>query len=154
MRRHTDPGLKQFLACLGVLVFSLSPGGCANSKPAPGPMRRYRIEGEILKTDSADQTATIRHKDIEGWMHAMTMDYPIRKKEDFSQLHAGDHITGTVYVQDEDFSVGDIHVTSQHVTSQHVTSQQPTPQQPTPQQPTPQQPTPQQPTPQQPTPPK
>ena len=48
-------------------------------------------------------------KAIEGWMGAMTMDYPIRTKEDFAKLHPGDRIDGTVYVQDEDYSVGDIH---------------------------------------------
>jgi len=82
---------------------------CGKPKPAAGPVHEYRIDGMILKTNSADQTATIKHKAIEGWMGAMTMDYPIRTKEDFSKLHPGDRITGTVYVQDEDYSVGNIH---------------------------------------------
>jgi Cu/Ag efflux protein CusF len=93
-----------------ILACALLTAACAKTKPASGPVHKYRIDGEILKTNPADQTATIKHKDIQGWMQAMTMDYPIRTKEDFTKLHAGDHIIGTVYVQDEDFSVGDIHV--------------------------------------------
>lgn len=83
---------------------------CGTKKPPAGPLRQYAIEGEVLKVNPADQTATIKHKDIEGWMHAMTMDYPIRTKEDFAKLHPGDHIKGTVFVQDEDYSVGSIQV--------------------------------------------
>jgi len=90
------------------LLSALLLGTCASPKPAAGPLHKYRIEGEILKTDPASQTATIKHKPIEGWMGAMTMDYPIRTKEDFAKLHAGEHIAGTVYVQDEDYSVGDV----------------------------------------------
>jgi Cu/Ag efflux protein CusF len=83
---------------------------CGTKKPPAGPLRQYLIEGEVLKVNPADQTATIKHKDIEGWMHAMTMDYPIKTKEDFAKLHPGDHIRGTVFVQDEDYSVGSIQV--------------------------------------------
>ena len=100
MRRISASALFLFLALL--------LGTCATPKPAAGPLHKYRIEGEILKTDPTSQTATIKHKAIEGWMGAMTMDYPIRTKEDFAKLHAGEHIAGTVYVQDEDYSVGDV----------------------------------------------
>jgi Cu/Ag efflux protein CusF len=90
------------------LLLALLLATCANPKPAAGPLHKYRIEGEILKTDPDSRTATIKHKAIEGWMGAMTMEYPIRTKEDFAKLHPGDHIDGTVYVQDEDYSVGDV----------------------------------------------
>jgi Cu/Ag efflux protein CusF len=90
------------------LLSALFLMACSSPKPVPGPLHKYRIEGEILKTDPATQSATIKHKAIEGWMGPMTMDYPIRTKEDLAKLHVGDHITGTVYVQDEDYSVGDV----------------------------------------------
>ncbi len=98
------------ICALALFLFSaLWLGACTGSKPAAGPLHKYRIEGEILKTDPAGQTATIKHKAIEGWMGAMTMDYPIRTKEDFAKLHVGDRVDGTVYVQDENYSVGDVH---------------------------------------------
>lgn len=99
------------MCALGLLPVSvLWLAGCSKPKPPAGPVHEYKIEGEILKTDPASRTATIKHKAIEGWMGAMTMDYPIRTKEDFAKLHAGDRIAGTVYVQDEDYSVGNIRV--------------------------------------------
>ena len=100
--------MRRICASALLLVSALLLGTCTGSKPAAGPLHKYRIEGEILKTDPASRTATIKHKAIEGWMCAMTMDYPIRTKEDFAKLHAGDHIDGTVYVQDEDYSVGNV----------------------------------------------
>ena len=90
------------------MVISGWMGSCSKPEPPAGPLREYRMEGEILKVNPAEQTATIKHKDIAGWMHAMTMDYPIRTKEDLAKLHVGDHITAKVYVRDEDYSVGDI----------------------------------------------
>lgn len=95
---------------VGLLLAVLWCAGCSKPQPPAGPVHEYRIEGEILKTDPADQTATIKHKAIEGWMGAMTMDYPIRTKQDFAKLHAGDQIDGTVFVQDENYSVGNIKV--------------------------------------------
>jgi Cu/Ag efflux protein CusF len=100
--------MKRICALSLFLLPALWLGACGTPKPAAGPLHKYRIQGQILKTDPATQTATIKHKAIEGWMGAMTMDYPIRTKEDFARLHVGDRIDGTVYVQDEDYSVGDV----------------------------------------------
>jgi len=102
--------MRRIFAAGLLLVLALGTGACNKTKTPAGLVHEYRIEGEILKTNPADQTATIKHKAIVGWMGAMTMDYPIRTKEDFAKLHTGDHIDGTVYVQDEDYSVGKIHV--------------------------------------------
>ena len=94
----------------GFCLLAVLGAACGTKTPPKGPVKQYAIEGEVLKVNPADQTATIRHGDIEGWMHAMTMDYPIRTKEDFAKLHPGDHIKGTVFVQDEDYSVGSIQI--------------------------------------------
>jgi Cu/Ag efflux protein CusF len=103
--------MRRICALALLLLSTLLLVACASPKPPSGPLHKYRIEGEILKTDPTNQTATIKHKAIEGWMGAMTMDYPIRTKEDFAKLHTGDRISGTVYVQDEDYSVGDVQQT-------------------------------------------
>jgi len=94
----------------GLLVLCLWISDCSKPKPPAGPLHQYRIEGEILKVTPGDRTATIKHKAIEGWMGAMTMDYPIRTEQDLAKLHPGDRIEGTVYVQDEDYSVGNIKI--------------------------------------------
>lgn len=91
------------LVCLSLICMV----ACTKPKPAE-PVKEYKIEGEILKVNSVEQSATIKHKPIEGWMGAMTMDYPIKTKEDMAKLHPGDHIEGTVYVQGEEYTVGNI----------------------------------------------
>ena len=98
------------IAVIAALVALIFANACSAPKPA-GPVKEYKIEGDILKVNPAEQSATIKHKPIEGWMGAMTMDYPIKTKDDMSRLHVGDHINGTVYVQGEEYSVGNIQAT-------------------------------------------
>jgi protein SCO1/2 len=90
------------------LAMSVLISGCSGHKVTSTAVKRYPIEGEILKVNPGDQTATIKHSEIKGWMGAMTMDYPVPSKTDMGKLHSGDHIKGTVFVQDEEFWVGDI----------------------------------------------
>jgi Cu/Ag efflux protein CusF len=91
-----------------LLAAALLLAGCSKQPVNHEPIRKYHIDGEIVRLDPDAQSAVIRHKDIEGWMKAMTMDYPFRSKEDYAKLHPGDHITGTVFVQGDDFWVGEI----------------------------------------------
>jgi len=92
------------------LAIALLISACSNHKVTSTAVQRYPIDGVIVRVNQGEQTATIQHKAIPGWhnMGAMTMDYPIPSKTDFGKLHSGDHITGTVFVQDEEFWVGDI----------------------------------------------
>jgi protein SCO1/2 len=62
--------------------------------------------------DSVQRIATIRHGKIDGWMEAMTMDFPIRDGEELDKLQAGNHIAGTVYVDGVTFSLGDVRQTT------------------------------------------
>ena len=98
--------MKTLTLCLALVAILVS--GCSNRKVTSTAVKRYPIEGRILKMNPGEQTATIRHKDIPGWMGAMTMDYQIPSKTDYAKIHVGDQIKGTVFVQDEEFWVGDI----------------------------------------------
>jgi Cu/Ag efflux protein CusF len=53
--------------------------------------------------------ARIKHQKVEGWMEAMTMEFPVRDETEFHALHTGDQIEATVFVQDTDFWIGEIH---------------------------------------------
>jgi Cu/Ag efflux protein CusF len=76
-------------------------GGCSQApKPAP---KEYQVTGEILKLDPAAQTASVKAGKIEGWMEAMTMDFPIRDKQEFAKLKVGDKIHAKVSVQGTDY---------------------------------------------------
>jgi Cu/Ag efflux protein CusF len=90
------------------LVLFLVVGACSNHIVKSTLTKRYPIEGDVLTMNQGDTTAKIKHQAIQGWMGGMTMDYLVPSKADFAKLHPGDHFKGTVFVQDEEFWLGDI----------------------------------------------
>lgn len=82
--------------------------GCSKQAPSP-PEKHYTLTGKVVSVNAKEQTASIDHEPIKGWMdEAMTMDYPIRSKAEFDQLHPGDRITATVNVRGFDYDLSDI----------------------------------------------
>ena len=53
--------------------------------------------------DPSAQLATIKGDEIQGWMPAMTMEYPIKDKQEFQKLKAGQQIQAKVLVQGTDY---------------------------------------------------
>ena len=45
--------------------------------------------GDVIGVDPKTQMATIKGDKIEGWMEAMTMEYPVKDKSEFAKLAAG-----------------------------------------------------------------
>ena len=87
----------------------------ACSKPAPEtqdtkaePIQKYALHGEVIRLDSKDNLATIKHEKIGDWMGAMTMEFPVKDPQDYAKLHAGDKIDATVFVQGLSFWVGEV----------------------------------------------
>lgn len=72
------------------------------------PIHEYKLDGVIVGLDSQGHIAKIKGEKIEGWMEAMTMEYPMKDRSEFAGLHVGDHITATVFVQDLNYSIGEI----------------------------------------------
>jgi Cu/Ag efflux protein CusF len=72
--------------------------------------KRYPVQGDIKALDPASKIATIDAGPIGDWMGAMTMEYPVKPDADFQKLHVGDHIEGTVVVNDPTFYVTDVKV--------------------------------------------
>ncbi len=81
--------------------------GCGG-KPAPAPERHYQLRGEVVSLDVKQQTATIKHGPISGWMDAMTMEYPVKSKAEFDALHPGEQIVATVNVRGDDYELAGI----------------------------------------------
>ncbi|HLK62462.1 MAG TPA: copper-binding protein [Bryobacteraceae bacterium] len=88
-------------------VFALALIGCKAKLPEG---KRYPIQGEITALDTSAKTATINAGKIEGWMEAMTMEYPVKPDAEFQKLHVGDHIDATVVVSDPGYYVTDVTV--------------------------------------------
>ena len=74
------------------------------------PTRRYPMQGEVKALDASARTATIAAGKIEGWMEAMTMEYPVKPEAEFQKLHVGDKIEATVVVADVKYYVTEIKV--------------------------------------------
>jgi Cu/Ag efflux protein CusF len=66
------------------------------------------MRGTVMGVDVSGHTATIKHDDIEGFMKAMTMGYPVKDTAELGNLSVGEPITATVYVDGDDFWVGNI----------------------------------------------
>lgn len=80
---------------------------CEKAKP---PSRQYQLRGVVIKIDPAAKAATIDGEKIDGWMEAMTMEYPISDPADLKKLKPGDKITATVDVRDLDYSLSNIQI--------------------------------------------
>ena len=76
--------------------------GCSR-KPAPKPPVEYQMRGEVVSLDPSAQLATIKGEEIQGWMPAMTMEYPVKDKQEFQKLKAGEQIQAKVLVQGSDY---------------------------------------------------
>jgi protein SCO1/2 len=85
-----------------LLLATLLLVGCSQ-KPAPKPPVEYQMRGEVIKVDPSAQLATIKGEEIQGWMPAMTMEYPVKDKQEFQKLKAGERIQAKVVVQGTDY---------------------------------------------------
>jgi protein SCO1/2 len=81
---------------------------CTRSNAPEKPVQRYPLRGEVVRLQPDSQVAVIKHEKIEGWMEAMTMEFPVRDKQQFAKLAEGMHIRATVLVQDLDYWLEDI----------------------------------------------
>ena len=88
------------LIALGYLVLACacSPKPAATAKPEP---KRYRLEGNVVAIDKSRHEVTIDHKQIPGFMDAMTMPYTLPDEAVLGGLTVGDSITAALVVADD-----------------------------------------------------
>ncbi|HLH41395.1 MAG TPA: copper-binding protein [Bryobacteraceae bacterium] len=77
------------------------------SKPAAEP-KQYPLRGQVVRLDPAAKTATIDAQKIEGWMEAMSMEYPVKDPNDFAKLQPNQCIDATVMVRGTEYWVADV----------------------------------------------
>ena len=97
---------------LSILLLAFTLCACKEKAAKPvlnAPIEKYKLDGVVVSVDLKGHIAKINGQKIDGWMDAMTMDYPVKEQVEFDKLHAGDHIAATVFVQDLNFWVGEIH---------------------------------------------
>ena len=62
---------------------------CISASLTAGCAKRYRVDGLVLRADPARATLTVSHRDIPGYMPAMTMPFPVRKPAELAGLRPG-----------------------------------------------------------------
>ena len=92
------------LLCVLVLL-----AGCQRVPPSQ-PVKEYQMRGEVVSVDPSGQTATVKHDKIDGWMEAMTMEYPIKDKQEFAKVKVGEKIQAKILVQGTDYWISSVNV--------------------------------------------
>jgi protein SCO1/2 len=85
-----------------------SPKSASTASRAKGEVKQYQLRGQVVRMDPQAHAAVIQHQKIEGWMEAMTMEFPVKDEKEYNSLHSGDRIDATVFVQDLDYWIGNI----------------------------------------------
>lgn len=99
--------MKRTCGCIGIVMLAgLLLNGCGAK--SSGPMKQYALKGEVLQLDPQHNLATIKGDAIKGWMEAMTMEYKVRDRSEFEQLHEHEQITATLFVQGDDYWIAQI----------------------------------------------
>jgi len=93
---------RHFLFACGVVPAGIT--SCSRSQNAKfdygEPKQRYSLRGVVLRLKPADRVAVIEHQKIEGWMEAMTMEFPVPDAAEYAKLKEGAKIRSTVCVND------------------------------------------------------
>jgi protein SCO1/2 len=87
--------------CAIILLLACALLACT-SKPAetagPSSVTQYQVRGVVVAVDSARRELRLQHEDIPGYMHAMTMSFPVRDEAALRGLAAGDAVTAKLNV--------------------------------------------------------
>ena len=78
-----------------ILSLVLLLSACGQNPPAGG-VKHYHLTGKVVSINAKDQTTTVAAGAIPNFMEAMTMEYPVKSKSDFSVLRVGESIEATV----------------------------------------------------------
>jgi protein SCO1/2 len=88
---------------LVLLTAALLFTGCqtkagSSNVPASSAAKRYELKGKVIAVDQTAKKATIEHEKIEGYMDAMTMDFPIHADWVWKDLTPGSEIHAELVV--------------------------------------------------------
>jgi Cu/Ag efflux protein CusF len=94
---------------ISIILLAIALCACKDKSASNSPIKQYKLDGVIVSLNPQGHIANIDARKVEGWMDAMTMDYPVKDAAGFDTLHVGDHITATLYAQDLNYWLGEIH---------------------------------------------
>jgi Cu/Ag efflux protein CusF len=118
-------------AILTATSFSVWLTGCSSPKPAQQASQpaqaphRYPLNGRIVSVEKAKQQIVVDHKEIPGFMMAMTMGYSVKNPNQLDPLSAEDQITADVVVNGDDVWLENIVVVNKADQTKVPTSPEP-----------------------------
>jgi protein SCO1 len=71
-------------------------------KPKPREGKRYEFKGKVISVNKTERTAFIDHQAVSGYMGAMAMEFDIEDDAGLAKLEAGDLVTATLVVTEEE----------------------------------------------------
>jgi protein SCO1/2 len=96
------------LAALALAAAAGCSGDHKSHSKSSAPEKTYPMTGEVIRLEPKGQIAVIKHENIDGWMEAMTMEFPVRDQAEFAKLAPGKRIRATVHVQELDYWISEI----------------------------------------------
>lgn len=89
--------MRAFVLFLSVVMLSACGGGGSNVNSSAAA-KRYPLKGKVVSVDLINKKAKIDHEPIEGYMPAMTMDFPIHSDWVWDELQPGADIRAELVV--------------------------------------------------------
>jgi protein SCO1/2 len=115
-----------YLITLIIFGVSACSVGSSNSAPvASANAKRYPMKGQVVSVDRDQKRAKIHHEEIEGFMEAMTMDFPIHSDWIWNELQPGSEIRAELVVDstaDEPYWLENIGIIAAGIPGQEVST--------------------------------
>lgn len=67
-------------------------GGCRSRRADEQVVRRYELKGRVESLDLPGKRVTIAHREIKGYMEAMTMSFAVKDETVLRELRSGDQV--------------------------------------------------------------
>lgn len=88
--------------CIGAAVLSAQDKNAQdkNTKDKHAGKKVFTFHGKIESINANEKSMSINGENVDGWMAAMTMIYPVDNADVFKTARVGDSIEATVYQDD------------------------------------------------------
>jgi protein SCO1/2 len=86
------------------------------ASPAPHQVVEYKLSGEVRKVDKEAKEVTIHHREIKGFMDAMTMPFRLDDSAVLDELRPGDEVEGRLRVERQNGVIRDYQLSELTVT--------------------------------------
>jgi protein SCO1/2 len=86
------------LLIFAAMIFSACKPAETATSNSSSTAKRYEFKGKVVSVDKQAKRATIDHEAIDGFMEAMTMDFPIHEDWIWSELQPGAEIRADLVV--------------------------------------------------------